>query len=251
MTPDLPPLVDHVVLLVHDLDAGASAMEAAGFTILRRTDMVEKPGSTFRFASFPDGSYVLLNAFSADALEKHRLGPILKERQGWGDWSVVVGDLDAAIARADANAIPLGPENAVRNRLTTGETWGLRLLVSGRGSPGDAALPFLVQDVEGRDARIPGPSVHANGARGIAGVTSASDDPLGSARRLAALLGLPAPETPTLAVGEAFLRFVPKEPAGRGTSRLGGPVAVAFHGLKTEIEIRGGATARPAHASHI
>lgn len=245
------PFVDHVVLLVHDLEQAAADMEAAGFTVLQRADTAEKPGSTFRFVSFADGSYVLLNAFSDENLEKHRLGPLLKARQGWADWSFVVDDLDAAIARAEAAAIPLGPLNAVKNTLATGEAWGLRLLVSGRGSPGDVALPFLVEDVEGRHARIPGPSSHANGASGIAEVTIASDNPVGSARRLAILLDLPLPEDPALVAGNTTLRFVPKDLAGRGTAQLGGPVAVAFHGLERKITIGDWEVARLAPVTHI
>lgn len=220
------PMIDHVVLLVHDLDAAAARLEAAGLTVLQRADIKEKPGSRFRFVSFADGSYILLNAFSDEALKKHRLGPILSEREGWGDWSVAVADLDATIARAGAAGLPLGGENAVKNVLSTGETWGLRLLVSGRGSPGDQALPFMVQDVEGRAARIPGPSQHSGGARGIVGVTVASDDPQASARALAVLAGLPEPQETSVAVGPARIDFVPTDPAGTGTARLGGPVAV-------------------------
>lgn len=231
------PALDHVVLLVRDLDRAADEMRSAGFTVLRRADTKEKPGSTFRFVSFPDGSYLLLNAFSEDALSRHRLGPVLREREGWGDWSVCVADLDAAVDRAAAAGIPVGPENSVTNFLSTGEPWSLRLLVSGRGSKGDPALPFLVQDTQGRSARIPGPSVHANGATGIAGVTLAADDPAATAARLAALLDLPAPSGPHLRIGDMEVGVVATDPAASGTARLGGPVAVSFRGLAQEIAI--------------
>ncbi len=236
----LLPTVDHVVLLVHDLAEASARLQAAGFTVLQRADQAEKPGSTFRFVSFADGSYVLLNAFSAEAMTRHRLGPVLSEREGWGDWSLCVADLDAAVARADECGIALGGENAVRNVLTTGEAWGLRLLVSGRGSGGDPALPFLVQDTEGRAARIPGPPVHANGATGIAGVTVAAEDALASARRTAALAGLPEPDAPRVVLQGATLDFVPLDPGARGTARLGGPVSITLRGLAAELPLPGG-----------
>ncbi|WP_334192428.1 VOC family protein [Pararhodobacter sp.] len=246
MPAPLLPAVDHVVLLVHDLVEATSVLEGAGFTVLRRADQAEKPGSTFRFVSFADGSYILLNAFSAEAMARHRLGPVLAEREGWGDWSLCVDDLDAAIARADGAGIALGGENAVRNVLTTGEAWGLRLLVSGRGSPGDPALPFLVQDTEGRGARIPGPSVHANGASGIAGVSAAAEDPLASARRTAALAGLPAPDRPRVVLNGATLDFIPLDPGARGTARLGGPVSIHLRGLAAPLPLPGGWDCHPA-----
>lgn len=225
-----PPAIDHVVLLVRDLERATTAMEMAGYEILQRADRAEKPGSSFRFVSFPDGSYILLNAFSDEAAKKHRLGPILDEREGWGDWSVVVGDLDAAIHRARAAGIVLGPENKVANTLSTGEPWGLRLLQSGRGSGGDPSLPFLVQDVEGRSARIPGPTRQPSGATAISGLRIASDTPLESAGRLAVLVGLEAPTLPELRIGTTTVAFVATDPSASGTARLGGPVGITVTG---------------------
>ncbi len=247
MTQPGMPAIDHIVVLVHDLERATDELKSAGFTVLQRADRAEKPGSRFRFVSFRDGSYLLLNAFSPEAMASHRLGPLLHEKQGWGDWSVVVPDLDAAITRARAHGITLGPVNDVRNVLATGEEWGLRLLVSGRGSKGDPALPFIVQDTQGREARIPGPADNANGARGIADLTIAAEDPLGTAGRLAALIDLPAPDTPTLTLaGDVTLRFVPTRPTARGTARIGGPVAVSFRGLDTDISIADWAVASAA-----
>lgn len=222
------PAIDHIVILVNDLDHASAALIARGFTVLSRADAQDKPGSTFRFVSFGDGSYLLLNAFSAEAMRKHRLAPVLADAEGPGDWGVAVPDLDAASAAGQGAGLTLGAEHAVRNVLSTGEPWGLRLLVAGRGSGGDAALPFLVQDTEGRAARIPGPVPHANGAIGITGLTVAADDPLASAVALARLLALPAPSAPQMQVGTATLSFVPTDPVRRGTARMGGPVTVTL-----------------------
>lgn len=246
MTQLVLPAIDHIVALVHDLDRATQDMQSAGFTVLSRADRAEKPGSRFRFTSFEDDSYILLNAFSPEAMASHRLGSLLRESQGWGDWSIVVPSLDAVMARAKAEGITLGSVNEVKNVLATGESWGLRLLVSGRGSNGDPALPFIVEDTQGRRARIPGPSAHANGARGIAGVTVAADNPLATARRLAALLDLAAPASPTLALGNVTLRFVPTRADALGTARMGGPVAVSFHGLDADISIADWALATAA-----
>lgn len=230
MPPSHPFAIDHVVLLVHDLDAATERMREAGFAVARRADKAEKPGSTFRFVSFADGSYILLNAFSEEAMRAHRLGPLLREREGWGDWSILVPDIDAARARAETAGIVLGSENKVANVLATGEPWGLRLLVSGRGSGGDDSLPFLVQDVEGRTARIPACGRHPCGAGGIAGVVIASDTPFESAARLALLVGLSEPLGAALTIGGQTVRFIPTDPHAMGTARLGGLVGVELSG---------------------
>lgn len=247
MTPPAMPAIDHVVILVHDLDQTSAVMTARGFTVLRRADAAEKPGSTFRFVSFADGSYLLLNAFSAEAMQKHRLGPVLAEAEGPGDWGVAVADLDASAAAGRAAGLVIGAENGVRNVLSTGEPWGLRLLVSGRGSGGDPALPFLVQDTEGRFARIPGPVDHANGATGIIGMTVAAEDPMASATALARLLGQKTPATPNLDLGKAAVAFIAPDPATPGTARMGGPVSITLStATGTPITLRGWPPVRPA-----
>ncbi len=237
MLPSHALAIDHVVLLVRDLEAASQTMRQAGFAVTRRADKAEKPGSTFRFISFADGSYILLNAFSEEAMRAHRLGPVLREREGWGDWSILVPDMDAARARAETAGIVLGGENKVANVLATGEPWGLRLLVSGRGSGGDDSLPFLVQDVEGRSARIPACGPHPCGARSIAGVVIASDTPFESAARLALLVGLPEPLGSVLTIGAQTVRFIPTDPHAMGTARLGGLVGVELSGAESALAL--------------
>lgn len=168
---------DHLVLLVDDLDATAADFTALGFTVLDRADTSH--GSTiFKFVSFADGSYILLTAFTGDdARNGHRLGPVMDSGEGWADYSLVVPDATAAGAALTAGGFVAHGPVRVANVLEGGERWGLDLLMTGRGAGGNVALPFLVSDVEGRSHRIPGPSVHANGATGIQGVTVSADDP--------------------------------------------------------------------------
>lgn len=181
---------DHLVLLVNDLEAAARDYAALGFTVLERADTSH--GSTiFKFVSFADGSYILLTAFTSDEGKKgHRLGPVMDSGEGWADYSFVVPDATAAgAALAAAGFITKGPV-PVSNVLAGGERWALDLLMTGRGAGGNVALPFLVSDVEGRGHRIPGPSVHANGATGIRSVALSADDPRRVADTLVAIGGL-------------------------------------------------------------
>lgn len=215
------PALDHVVLLVRDFAAASDAFSRAGFTVQRRAEVSDKPGSSFRFVSFDDGSYLLLNAFSDAAMACHWRGPLLREREGPGERSVSVAGKDGVIANAAGDGVVLGAENALTNVLATGEAWGLRLRHAGRGSGGDDALPFIVRDTRGRAARIPVPRPHVKGATGIARLDVTSADPAGSARRLAGLIRLPAPDGPVLAAGGAAIRFVPADPAGLATASDG------------------------------
>lgn len=180
---------DHFVLLVDDLDIAARDFAALGFTVLDRADTSE--GTTvFKFVSFADGAYILLTAFtSAAGRQGHRLGSVLDSGEGWADYSFVVPDATAAgVALVSAGFPARGPVS-VSNVLAGGEKWGLDLLMTGRGAQGDVALPFLISDVEGREHRIPGPSVHANGADGIASLTVSTADPRRVADTLVAIGG--------------------------------------------------------------
>jgi hypothetical protein len=223
------PRIDHVILHVHDLAAASRDMAAAGFVVQRRADRASKGGASYRFVTFADGSYILLTAFTPAGASAHRLSAILAEGEGWAEYGVVVPNLDAAIAAGRDAGIVLGAVHDVRNVVASGDAWALRLLVAGRGAGGDDALPFLVEDVTGRAARIPPPVDHPNGARGIAGLTVASADPGRTARALAALTGAEiTPATGGLAMDGASLRFIATDAAGTGTARLGGLTRVAI-----------------------
>jgi catechol 2,3-dioxygenase-like lactoylglutathione lyase family enzyme len=180
---------DHLVLLVHDLDAAVADFGALGFTVLERADTSH--GSTlFRFIPFDDGSYILLTAFAGeDGRKGHRLGSVLDSGEGWADYSFVVPNATEAGEALKAGGFAAKGPVKVSNVLAGGEAWSLDLLMTGRGAGGDVALPFLVSDNEGRNNRIPGPSRHANGARGIAGLTVSTGDPKTVIDTLAAIGG--------------------------------------------------------------
>ena len=182
---------DHLVLLVNDLDVAARDFEALGFTVQERAD--SKRGSTiFRFVSFPDGSYILLTAFTGEARNEHRLSDVLASGEGWADYSFVVPDAKATGMALSSGRYPNRGPVRVSNVLAGGQTWSLDLVMTGRGAGGNVALPFVVSDVEGRSHRIPAPSKHANGATGIRGLTVSTDDPGAVANTLVTIGGTQA-----------------------------------------------------------
>jgi hypothetical protein len=250
------PRVDHLILLVEDLDRASADIAALGFTVQERADT--KHGTTrFRFVTFEDGSYILITAFtSREAAAGHRLGPVLAEGEGWADYSFAVADLDEAAARATTGGTVLGSVHDVRNVVASGKEWALRLLVAGHGASGDDALPFLIQDVVGRDVRIPAAVPHANGAIGVAEIRVSAPDPAATASRLAALVGVSVATAAdggfSLHVGSCTVTVLPHRPGGPGARRTGGMTsavlrcrpglkAVALDGLATHharIELR-------------
>ncbi len=220
------PRIDHVILLVEDLDRASADIASSGFTVQDRADT--KHGTTrFRFVTFEDGSYILITAFtSPDAAAGHRLGPVLAEKTGWADYSFAVADLDAAAQRAAAAGATLGAVHDVRNVVASGEEWALRLLVAGHGASGDDALPFLIQDVVGRNVRIPAARPHANGALGIAEIRVSAPDPAATSARLGALAGSSVTAGPSgrfsLPVGSCTVTVAPAAAGLAGARRTGG-----------------------------
>lgn len=231
------PKIDHLILLVDDLDRASADIAAQGFTVQERADT--KHGTTrFRFVTFEEGSYILITAFtSSEAAAGHRLGPVLEKGNGWADYSFVVADLDTAAARGAAAGTVLGPVHDVSNVVASGEKWGLRLLVAGHGALGDDSLPFLIQDVVGRTIRIPPPVPHTNGALGVAEIRIAAADPEGTATRLAALLGLAVARgpkgEPILNADACTVRILANVPGARQVGGL------------TSVVLRCSAGARP------
>lgn len=160
--------LDHLIVLVKDMDKAVSDYTALGFTIQNREDS-QHGSAVNRFICLDDGSYILLTAFpDPEALKKQRLGALLAAGEGWGDYSFAVPSVDEQAQRMAAlGSKTLGPID-VGNTLVDGSRWDLKLLLTGRGAGGDDALPFLVEDVNGREFRIPAPVPHSNGATGIA-----------------------------------------------------------------------------------
>jgi catechol 2,3-dioxygenase-like lactoylglutathione lyase family enzyme len=176
--------LDHVVILVHDLDRAREDYAALGFTVVpggQHTD-----GATHNaLIAFADGSYLELIAFLRAAPEhswwRHAaLGP------GLIDAALLPQDIAADIAAARRRGLPLlGPFSGGRARPD-----GQRLAwETGRPTTGD--LPFLCADVTPRDLRVPGGPAreHANGTVGVADITFAVAELEQSRARYEALLG--------------------------------------------------------------
>ena len=181
--------LDHVVLVVLELEAAVAEHRGRGFTV---TPGGEHAGGLTHNAlvGFEDGSYLELIAFHdlAAAHGKHSWAPVAERGGGWADFALLSDDLrqDAA-ALGDLLARP--PEDGGRLRPD-----GLAL--AWRVARLHKPLPFLIEDLTARDLRVPSGAAakHANGITGVAGIVVGTTDPARITERYAALRERGAPD---------------------------------------------------------
>lgn len=180
--------LDHVVLVVLDLERAVVDWRSRGFTV---TPGGEHSGGLTHNAlvAFADGSYVELIAFHdvRAARGKHQWQPIAERGGGWADFALLSDDL-AADAKTLGALVSKPPEDGGRTR-PDGMTIRWR---TARLAP---PLPFLIQDVTDRELRVPGgaAAAHTNGATGIVRVVVGAIDPVALRDRYAVLRRLGAP----------------------------------------------------------
>ncbi len=180
--------LDHVVVLVDDLDAAVREWRAAGFTIT--PGGVHADGLTHNaLICFADGSYVELLAFRTTTATAHRWEHF-RAFPGLIDYAVAVGDLPAFVSHSQARG--LGYSAVVEGGRQRPDGVTIRWRTSWP-PPGSEGLPFLIEDLTPRELRVPAGNnrTHANGARGIAVLTCAVHDLDRAMSDLSILFGAP------------------------------------------------------------
>jgi hypothetical protein len=181
--------LDHVVLVVLDLDAAIADHRKRGFTVT--PGGVHAGGLTHNaLVGFLDGSYLELIAFLdlAAAHGRHSWAPIAERGGGWADFAVLSNDLlqDAA-ALGDLVAKP--PEDGGRTRPDgLAIAWRVARLVP--------PLPFVIEDLTARELRVPAgdAATHKNGVKGVKRVVVGATDAAAANSRYAKLGERGAPE---------------------------------------------------------
>lgn len=231
--------VDHLVILMRDLEGAVAGYEELGFRV---TPGGEHADGLTRNALVPfaDGTYLELVAFvdpddSRDNVWGWR--PFLGKGGGLVDYCVTSDDLAADARRlVDRGFEVSGPDEGGR-RLPDGSEISWR---SARVRQEGRVLPFLIEDQTPRARRVPGGGAaeHPNGARGISRLLLAVRDANDARASLAALAGgetfRGAPR-----LGRHRLALVaPDRPggdAGRRLETLGpGPLAVELGAARDE-----------------
>jgi catechol 2,3-dioxygenase-like lactoylglutathione lyase family enzyme len=176
--------IDHIVILVSDLDKAVEEWSDMGFTVVPGG---EHTGGLSHNAliSLADGSYLELVAFR---------GPVPKDHffyregvtEGLITYALLPSDLEADIAAIRERGLEYaGPRSGGRLRPD-----GVRIEWQ-IGTPPSRDLPFLCADVTPRELRVPGGDacVHRNGVIGISMLTISVADLDASVDRYARLLG--------------------------------------------------------------
>lgn len=194
--------VDHLVVVVPDLQTAIESYEQLGFTVV--------PGGRHPVAthnaliSFTDGSYVELIAFYEPSSGHRWWGP-LQKGGGLVDFCMQTDDLWADTAAFRQAGVTIDdPEPLTRVRP---DGYKLGWVLSIPRDPYRGVAPFLIQDETPREERIPRQTVHRNRVKGIDTVTVAVDDVETVRGWYTSVLGDPGHEVRRDDLGAAGLRF--------------------------------------------
>lgn len=219
--------LDHLVILVRDLDVAAADYERLGFSV---TQGGEHADGLTRNALIPfeDGSYFELVAFLDPEDTRDNVWGWRKflPHEGLIDYCVASDDLESDVSRLESLGFEVdGPDDGGR-RLPDGTEIRWRsasIRQEGR------LLPFLIEDLTPRGLRVPGgpAAEHPNGASGISRLEIAAPDAREAASSLASLVEVPDDGGTAVRLGACELSPVAeKEVARRRATRGSGPSAV-------------------------
>ena len=225
--------LDHLVVLVRDLDWAIGDYETLGFAV---TPGGEHADGLTRNAliSFKDGSYLELVAFvDPDDPRDNVWGwrPFLASGGGPIDYCAASDDLRVDVRRLEDLGFDVeGPTDGGR-RLPDGAEIRWR---TARIHQDGRVLPFLIEDLTPRSLRVPGgpPARHPNGAAGISRLEIAVPEAQEAAKDLAALAGTKSGSGASVRLGACELSLVAPEREDEARRRLDaagpGPLAVGL-----------------------
>ena len=177
--------LDHIVILVADLDAAIADYTTLGFSVVVGG---EHPGGATHNALviFADGVYLELIAFKQPQEDHIWWARSRRADEGLIDYALLPGSTPAVGTAARQRGLELiGPTAGGRVRPAGGR------LTRQTARSATPDLPFLCGDLTPRSLRAPEGGVrrHANRVRGVAGITIAVRDLGTSLSRYQALLG--------------------------------------------------------------
>jgi Glyoxalase-like domain len=224
--------LDHLVILVHDLELASADYESLGFTV---TPGGEHADGLTRNALVPfeDGSYFELVSF---------LDPDDPTDNFWGwrrflpyegsiDYCAASDDLDSDAGRLESLGFSVdGPDQGGRRLPDGGEIrWcNARIRQEGR------LLPFLIEDLTPRELRVPGGAAasHPNGATGVSRLEIFAPDARRAVSQLSALADVTSEMETLVRLGDCVLSPVAME---MGDVKGPGPSAVELIGAEPGV----------------
>src|SRR5271168_2340492 len=214
--------IDHVAIVVNELEAAIASYSRAGFTVVRGGK--HPIGTHNALIAFADGSYFELIAFLKPD-SGHPWQAALEKGGGLVDFCMRTDDLAADVESMRRAGAKIGdPSPLTRDRP---DGYHLSWVLAIPAPPFNGQLPFLIKDDTPRDERVPRERSHRNGATGIRTLAIAVDDPGMTSRYYARALGRPGAPVQRAdleATGVAF-RIGPNEVQLLASKSEKGPLA--------------------------
>jgi hypothetical protein len=160
--------IDHIVIVVNDLEQAAKDYEQLGFTVVPGGK--HPVGSHNVLISLADGSYIEIIAFYREALD-HRWWEPLQKGERLVDFCMQTDDLRGDTLKLRAAGVAIN--DPVPWSRTRPDGYELKWLLSLAQGSHRGVAPFLIHDVTRREERIPQTLDHKNRAIGIETVTIA------------------------------------------------------------------------------
>ena len=236
--------IDHLVVLVSDLDAAGQDFAALGFHVVPGG----KHGSGTQNMLIPlaDGCYIELIAFHEENTQ-HRWWHWLESGGGLIDYCMITDDLDADRAAFASAGVAIGAPYPLTRIRPDG--FKLDWVIAVPEEPRASGAPFLIRDHTPRAERVPAAPHHPNGATGVASLVVAVDD-LEAVRRWTGAMagvGLAQIDRPDLDASGLRMTAGPnvfdhlKPAGGKGelaqalAERGPGPYAISLSGVGAEV----------------
>jgi catechol 2,3-dioxygenase-like lactoylglutathione lyase family enzyme len=214
--------LDHVAIVVNDLESAIASYPRAGFTVVRGGK--HPIGTHNALIAFADGSYLELIAFLKPNTG-HLWQLALEKGSGIIDFCMATDDLAADVESMRRAGARFGnPYPLTRDRP---DGYHLSWVLATPEPPFNGPVPFLIKDETPRDERVPRERSHRNGATGIRTLAIAVDDPGTSSRYYARVLGRPgAPvKRPDLEAAGVSFAIGPNEVQLLASKTEDGPLA--------------------------
>jgi hypothetical protein len=163
--------IDHLVIVVNDLERTADDYRALGFNVV--SGGKHPVGSHNALISFEDGSYLELIAFYRDAPD-HRWWDALKKGERLVDYCLQTDDLARDTRKLRECGVVINdpvPWSRIRP-----DGFELEWLLSLAVGTHRGIAPFLIQDMTPREERVPRQRQHESGAVGIGTLTIAVEE---------------------------------------------------------------------------
>ncbi len=177
--------IDHIVILVHDLEAAVRDYTSLGFTVVPGGEHADARSRNALIA-FQDGSYIELIAFTNNIVPQSHGFYRPHGQEGLITYALLPTNIEADVESARQRGLDLeGPRSGGRlrpdgQRVEWQSAW-----------PSTHDLPFLCGDITPRDLRVPSGDArkHSNRATGISALGIVVSDIEKSKQRYSALLG--------------------------------------------------------------